>query len=75
MELGAKFWDFDCNDYIACPKNCYDMMFLSGNQKYEVTVKTSNQLWADTKSPLYIQFIGIQGKTPKKVINKTNIVF
>lgn len=42
-------------------------MHLVGNQKYEVTIKTSNQLWADTKAPIYIQFIGIQGKTPIKV--------
>ena len=68
MELGAKLWNFDCDEYIVCPKKCYDTMHLAGNQKYEVTVKTSNQLWAETKAPLYIQFIGIQGKTPIKVI-------
>jgi len=38
VELGTKFWDFDCQEEIACPKRCVEKMTLTGSQKYEITV-------------------------------------
>jgi hypothetical protein len=46
-------------------------MVLSGNQRYEVSVVTSAQVWAGTEAALYIQFLGDKGKTPTLV----NIIF
>jgi len=30
IELETKFWDFDCQEEIACPKKCATMMLLAG---------------------------------------------
>jgi len=30
-------------------------------------------IWADTKSPLYIEIIGLFGRTPKKILTEAGL--
>jgi len=70
VELGTKFWDFDCQTEIACPKRCVEVMTLTGSQKYEITVQTLSKENAGTDSPIYITLIGEEGKTARKILSE-----
>lgn len=50
---------------------CSDELFLSGTQHYSLSVKTSNDVFAATKSPIYIEFIGTKDRSPKKLLTET----
>ena len=43
---------------------------LAGNEKYIIGVKTDSKPESGTKSYAYIQLIGVNGKSPIKVIVK-----
>lgn len=70
IELGTKFWDFDCQTEISCPKRCTEQMTLSGSQKYDVIVQTEGKEGSGTDSPIYVTFIGTDGKTAKKILTE-----
>jgi len=74
VELGTKFWDFDCQTEIACPKRCVEVMTLTGSQKYEISVQTLSKENAGTDSPIYITLIGEEGKTARKILTEDGFV-
>ena len=48
-------------------------MFLSGNQHYSVSIKTSSQADSGTTAPIYIEFIGLLGRSPKKILSEQGL--
>ena len=64
-------WDFDCQGKIACPQQCEMDLSLTGNQKYDVEIQTGSEQQDGTTSPVYIQFIGLNGRSPKKLLRET----
>ena len=65
--MGKKFWDFECNEFISCPEKCSEEMTLAGNQRYRMIIKTANKPNAGCQAPLWIQFVGVNGKSSKTV--------
>lgn len=73
IETKAKFWDFECDEFISCPQKCSSTFYLAGRQQYDITVRTSSEINAGTKDPIYITLLGTGGKSALKVINLTNL--
>lgn len=71
MDIGTRSWDFDCNNPISCPKTCSDELYLAGNQHYSLLVKTANEAGSASKVPIYVEFIGTEGRSPKKLLSET----
>jgi len=70
VELEAKFWDFDCQEVISCGKHCSTVMKLAGSQRFEITSTTSAKDGAGTDAPIYIQILGVDGRTAKKILTE-----
>lgn len=73
VQAGAKFWEFDCGEWLLCPKMCSEEMQLAGRSKYEVEVKTKGTVGAGTKAPLFIKLMGTHGDTVKKILTEDGL--
>lgn len=56
--------------WLKCPEKCSEDLQLTGNQRYLVSVQTSSKDESGTKDPIYIEFIGMEGKTQKKTLSE-----
>jgi len=67
VEIGPRFWNFDCDGEINCPDKCEQQLQLSGQVDYKIQVHNTEK---DCRIPIFIQLIGTQDLSVKKILSE-----